>query len=111
MSKKTILLVEDNSNDEFLTLRALKKYNVANDVIVVDQDGARLIQSLSASPGRLGVRLVWPLPSAAIRKTAGYPSRALMNTRSLPFGAQAGIWLSGGALVRRRIAPLVRSNT
>lgn len=42
MSKKTILLVEDNSNDEFLTLRALKKYNVANDVIVT-RDGAEAL--------------------------------------------------------------------
>ncbi|HEU5126048.1 MAG TPA: response regulator [Verrucomicrobiae bacterium] len=42
MSKKTILLVEDNSNDEFLTLRALKKYNVANDVIVA-RDGAEAL--------------------------------------------------------------------
>jgi len=33
-SRKTILLVEDNANDEYLTLRALKKYNVANDVVV-----------------------------------------------------------------------------
>ena len=42
MSKKTILLVEDNSNDEFLTLRALKKYNVANDVIIA-RDGAEAL--------------------------------------------------------------------
>src|SRR5881392_2680115 len=34
-TKRTILLVEDNTNDEFLTLRALKKYNVANDVVVM----------------------------------------------------------------------------
>lgn len=45
MSKKTILLVEDNSNDEFLTLRALKKYNVANDVVVT-RDGAEALDYL-----------------------------------------------------------------
>jgi CheY-like chemotaxis protein len=45
MKKKTILLVEDNSNDEFLTLRALKKYNVANDVVVA-RDGVEALDYL-----------------------------------------------------------------
>lgn len=40
-----ILLVEDNANDEFLTLRALKKYNVANDVVVA-RDGAEALDFL-----------------------------------------------------------------
>jgi two-component system response regulator len=43
--RKTILLVEDNSNDEYLTLRALKKYNVANDVIVA-HDGVEALDYL-----------------------------------------------------------------
>jgi two-component system response regulator len=38
MQKKTILLVEDNPDDEALTLRALRKSNVANKVVVV-RDG------------------------------------------------------------------------
>jgi two-component system response regulator len=42
MTKKTILLVEDNANDEFLTIRALKKYNVANDVIIT-RDGVEAL--------------------------------------------------------------------
>jgi len=45
MNKKTILLVEDNANDEFLTLRALKKYKVANDVIVT-RDGVEALDYL-----------------------------------------------------------------
>ena len=45
---KTILLVEDNANDEFLTMRALKKYNVANEVIVV-RDGAEALDYLFGS--------------------------------------------------------------
>jgi len=45
MNKKTILLVEDNENDEFLTLRALKKYNIANDVVVA-RDGAEALDYL-----------------------------------------------------------------
>jgi hypothetical protein len=34
MAKKTILLVEDNPDDEVLALRALKKNNIGNKVIV-----------------------------------------------------------------------------
>ncbi|MEQ8188540.1 MAG: response regulator [Candidatus Eremiobacterota bacterium] len=34
MSKKIILLVEDNPDDELLTLRALKKNNIMNDIVV-----------------------------------------------------------------------------
>ncbi len=50
MSNKTILLVEDNANDEFLTLRALKKYNVANSVTVV-RDGAEALEYLFGTEG------------------------------------------------------------
>ena len=32
---KTILLVEDNPDDEALTIRALRKNNVANPIVVV----------------------------------------------------------------------------
>ena len=42
-----ILLVEDNPKDEALTLRALKKANVANEVIVA-RDGAEAIDYLLA---------------------------------------------------------------
>src|SRR6185295_6857514 len=42
MNNKVILLVEDNPRDEALTLRALKKSNVANDVIVV-RDGVQAL--------------------------------------------------------------------
>ena len=34
MNRKTILLVEDNPDDEALTLRALKKNNILNEVTV-----------------------------------------------------------------------------
>ncbi len=37
-----ILLVEDNLNDVELTLRALKKYNIANNIFVV-HDGAEAL--------------------------------------------------------------------
>jgi two-component system response regulator len=42
MTKGTILLVEDNPDDQALTLRAFKKNNIANDVVIVE-DGALAI--------------------------------------------------------------------
>jgi two-component system response regulator len=53
MNKKTILLVEDNENDEFLTLRALKKYNIANDVMVA-RDGAEALDYLFCTGAHTG---------------------------------------------------------
>lgn len=45
--QKTILLVEDNPDDEMLTIRALKKNNILNEVIVV-RDGAQALEYLFA---------------------------------------------------------------
>jgi two-component system, response regulator len=45
MTGKTILLVEDNSDDELLTLRALKKNNIRNDVFVA-RDGVEALDYL-----------------------------------------------------------------
>ena len=45
MSDKTILLVEDNPDDEALTLRALKKNNILNPVTIV-RDGAEALDYL-----------------------------------------------------------------
>lgn len=42
MNQNKILLVEDNENDELLTLRALEKHNFANEVDVV-RDGAEAL--------------------------------------------------------------------
>src|SRR5882672_11179533 len=42
MDGKVILLVEDNPRDEALTLRALKKSNIVNDVIVA-HDGVEAL--------------------------------------------------------------------
>ena len=45
MDKKYILLVEDNPDDELLTIRALKKNRLLNDVEVV-RDGAEAVDYL-----------------------------------------------------------------
>jgi len=49
-NERTILLVEDNPSDEALTLRALKKNNIGNDVVVV-RDGAEALDYLLARRG------------------------------------------------------------
>lgn len=45
MQTKTILLVEDNSQDEMLTLRALRRANLANQIDVV-RDGQQALDYL-----------------------------------------------------------------
>ena len=58
MAKPLILLVEDNPDDEALTLRALRKSNIANEVVVA-HDGVEALDYLfgtGAHEGRdLGV--------------------------------------------------------
>ena len=45
MAEKMILLVEDNPDDEELTLRALRKAKIANDVVVA-RDGSEALDFL-----------------------------------------------------------------
>jgi two-component system response regulator len=45
LTRKTILLVEDNRDDEELTLRALRKSNIMNEVIVA-RDGEEALEYL-----------------------------------------------------------------
>lgn len=45
MSEKVVLLVEDNPDDEALTLRALRKHNLANEIVVA-RDGQEALDYL-----------------------------------------------------------------
>ena len=53
MDNKTILLVEDNADDEALTLRALKQNGVLNEVVVA-RDGAEALDFLFATGSYAG---------------------------------------------------------
>ena len=56
MRDQTIMLVEDNPDDEALTLRALKKNNILNEVFVA-HDGAEALEYLFPDGGRAGAQL------------------------------------------------------
>jgi two-component system, response regulator len=56
MGEKVILLVEDNPNDELLTLRALKKSHIKNEVVVA-RDGAEALDYLFGTGAYAGRNL------------------------------------------------------
>ena len=64
MVEKTILLVEDNKKDELLTMRALKKINVANRIDVA-RDGQEAIDYLLGE-GSDGAGAARELPAVVI---------------------------------------------
>jgi two-component system response regulator len=64
MSGKIILLVEDNPDDVALTLRALKKNNIANKVVVA-RDGEDALEYLTAT-GRYAGRPAADLPQIVL---------------------------------------------
>jgi len=62
ISDKTILLVEDNPKDEALTLRALRKSNILNKVVVA-HDGAEALDYLFAPDAEGALK---PLPQLVL---------------------------------------------
>jgi CheY-like chemotaxis protein len=58
MNEAVILLVEDNPDDELLTLRALKKNNITNEVVVA-HDGAEALDYLFGTGPQQG-RVIVP---------------------------------------------------
>jgi len=64
MTKNTILLVEDNSDDEALTIRALKLNNLKNELVVA-RDGAEAIEYLFAE-GQYAGRDINDLPALVL---------------------------------------------
>jgi two-component system, response regulator len=91
MKRKLILLVEDNPDDEALTIRAFKKHNIANEVVVA-RDGAEALDYLFAT-GRFHDRDELDLPELVLLdlklpKVNGLEVlrrlRANSNTKMLP---------------------------
>ena len=67
-SPKMICLVEDNPNDEALTLRALRKSNLANNIVVV-RDGAEALDFLFCTGEYIS------------RESAGLPAVVLLDLK------------------------------
>jgi|SRR5579859_1940699 len=64
MEGKVILLVEDNADDELLTLRALKRNNIKNEVVVA-RDGVQALEYLLGE-GNTGGHSLAPLPEVIL---------------------------------------------
>jgi two-component system, response regulator len=64
MMGKIILLVEDNPDDEALTLRAFKKCNIANEVVIA-RDGQEALDYLFGT-GQFAGRLASDLPAVVL---------------------------------------------
>lgn len=64
MADGVILLVEDNPDDEALTIRALRKHNIANEVVVT-RDGVEALDYLFAKGAHAG-RAVAVLPQVVL---------------------------------------------
>ena len=68
MLEKTILLIEDNADDEALTVRALKKNNVTNDLVVA-RDGVEALDYVFGTGAYIG------------RDTAALPGLVLLDLK------------------------------
>lgn len=100
MTNKTILLVEDNPDDELLTLIAIKENNILNKVIVA-HDGAEALeilfgenQPITSDPGRLPqiILLDLKLPKVdgieVLQKIRAHPTTKLLPVIILTSSAE-----------------------
>ncbi|HEX4798306.1 MAG TPA: response regulator [Burkholderiales bacterium] len=62
--EKMIMLVEDNPDDEELTLRALRKANIANEVFVA-RDGTEALDFLFGTGRHAGLKTL-PMPAVVL---------------------------------------------
>ncbi len=81
MNNDPILLVEDNPDDVTFTLRAFKKNNIGNEVIVAS-DGEQALNLLLPPDGQLGVRPAVVLLDVKLPKVDGL--EVLRNVRQYP---------------------------
>ena len=86
-SAKTILLVEDNPDDELLTVRGLRGGHIANEIVVA-RDGQEALDLLLGQNGRNRVNPAVVLLDLKLPKLDGLEVlralRADESTRSLP---------------------------
>jgi two-component system response regulator len=93
MSEKLILVVEDNPDDEELTLRALRQGKVANEIMVV-RDGAEALEFLFGTGQHAG------------RDTSRIPSVVLLDLK-LPKLSGLEVLQRLRADERTRLMPIV----
>ncbi len=83
MKKPVILLVEDNADDEALTMRALRKKNNITNEIVVARDGAEALDYLFGQGAhRAGDRYAAGLDTARFEAPKGGRFRSVEEIRS-----------------------------
>ena len=79
MTSQTILLVEDNPDDEALTLRAFEKSNIRNEVVVL-RDGAEALAYLFPGDGDGAPRPALILLDLNLPKVSGLEVLRRMRT-------------------------------
>ncbi len=91
MDNKVILLVEDNPRDEALTLRALKKSNIVNDVVIA-RDGVEALDYFLGTGAHAAELPVMPqLVLLGLETAEGRRSRGTAkDTRQRTYQASSG---------------------
>ena len=102
MEDRVILLVEDNADDELLTLRALKKNNIRNEVVVA-RDGNEALDFLFGTGVHSGRDLsVMPQIILLDLKLAGLEEAAALTQIEFAFNAKIREALGEAADLQQR---------